>query len=102
MGKFLLEAHLKLFGPWENPEDLTRLSDNLLGTTNIDDMPWKVQISVWIGLTRHGRFTFAFVTSVSDTCMLSEFYFEDSCVVFSWVKSLGRPLLFEAYIRPSL
>ena len=65
-------------------------------------MQWKLQISFWRGLTRPRRFTFAFVTSVSDTCMLSELCFQDSCVVFLWVKSLGRPLLFEPYIRPRM
>ena len=82
MGKFLLEAHLKLFGPWENPEDLTHLSENLLGTKNIYDMHWKLQVSFWRDLTRHRRFSFTFVTSVSDTCMLLELYFQDFCVVF--------------------
>ena len=53
-------------------------------------------------MTRPRRFTFAFVTSVSGTCMLSKLYFQDSCVIFSWVKSLGRYLLSDAYIRPPL
>ena len=94
MGKFLLEAHLKLFGPWENPEDLTHLSENLLGTRNIYDMLWKLQISFWRDLTMPRRFSFASVTSVSDTCMMSELYFQDFCFVFSWVLSLGRPFTF--------
>ena len=44
--------------------------------------------------TRPRRFSFTFVTSVSDTCMLSELYFHDFCVVFSWVLSLGWPFTF--------
>ena len=57
-------------------------------------MPWKLQISFWRGLTRPRRFPFAFVTSVSNTCMLSELYFQEFCVVLSWVLSLGWPLTF--------
>ena len=83
-----------LIGPREHPRDLTHLSENLLGTRNIDDLPWKLQISFWRGLTRPRRFSFAFVTSVSDKCMMLELYFQDFCVVFSWVLSLGQPFTF--------
>ena len=52
------------------------------------------------GMTRLRRFTFAFVTSVSKIWKLSELYFLDFCVVFSWVRTnnLDDPLLFEASI----
>ena len=53
-------------------------------------------------LTRPISITFAFVTCVSDTCILSELYFQDLCVVFSWLNPLDDSLLFETYIRPQL
>ena len=45
-------------------------------------------------MTRPINNTFAFVSSVSDIGMLLEFYFQDFCIVFLWVKSFGRPLTF--------
>ena len=73
---------------------LTHSVEYHLGTINIYNRPWKLQLSFCRSLTQPRRFTFAFVTSVSNTCMLSELYFHDFCVVFSWVKSLGRPFSF--------
>ena len=41
------------------------------------------------GLTRPRSISCASVTSVFDTCMMSKLYFQNFCVVFSWVKSFG-------------
>ena len=49
---------------------------------NIYDMPWKVQISFWRGLTRPRKFTFAFVSSASYTCMVSELFSRLLCCLF--------------------
>ena len=88
------ESHLMLNGPNANPYDLRHLSDNLTGTTNIDDMPWKLQISVWIGLTRPRRFPFAFVCLTHTCCQ--------SCVFKTLVLSFhGSNHLDDPYfLRP--
>ena len=58
-------------------------------TPNILDCLTNLSEYLCGGMTRPRIFTFSFVSSVSGRYMLSELNFEDFCVVFSWVKSLG-------------
>ena len=46
------------------------------------------------GMTRPRSITFSFVSFISDTSMLSKLFFQDFCVIFLRVKSLGRPFTF--------
>ena len=58
-----------------------------LGTPNILDSSTNLSKYLCRGLTRPRIITFTFVNYVYDTCMLSELYFQDFCVVFLWFKS---------------
>ena len=60
-----------------------------LGTLNIFYSSRNLLEYLYGGLTRSGSFTFSFVNCVSYICILSELYFKEFCIVFSWVKSLG-------------
>ena len=60
-----------------------------LRTLNIFDSSRNLLEYLYGGLKILGSFTFSFVNSVSYICTLSELYFKDFCIVFSWVKSLG-------------
>ena len=65
-----------------------------LGTPNILESSINLLEYLCGGLTRPMSITFTFFSSVSNTCMMLELYFQNFCVVFSWVKSLGRPFPF--------
>ena len=54
-----------------------------LGTPNILGSLRNLSKYLSGGLTRPKSLILAFVTYFSDTCMLSELYFQDFCVVFS-------------------
>ena len=69
-------------------------TEDHLGKPNILDSSTNLSEYLCGSLTRPRIFTFTSVSSVSDTCMLSELHFQGFCVVFSWVKSLGRPFSF--------
>ena len=62
-----------------------------LRTPNIHDSSRNLSEYLCGGLTRPRGITFSIVNSISSTCMLSKLYFQDFYVVFSRVKSLGRP-----------
>ena len=83
------EAPLKLNGPQENLYELSMSTVDHPRTPNILDCLTNLSEYLCGGMTRPRIFTFSFVSSVSGKYMLSELYFEDFCVVFSWVKSLG-------------
>ena len=64
-------------------------AEDHLGILKILDSYMKsMRISVW-RLTKLKSSIFSFVSFVSNTCMLSELYFQDFCVVFSKVKLVG-------------
>ena len=46
LGLFILEAHYKLIGPREHPKDLAYSAKDHLGTINIYDRSWNLQISL--------------------------------------------------------
>ena len=72
------------------------MSENLLGTRNIYDMPWKLQIFFWRGLKRPRRFTFALsLLSLTHACC-------QSCIFKTFVLSFhGSNHLDDPYfLRP--
>ena len=69
-------------------------AEDYLGTSNILDSSRNMSKYLCGGLKRPISISFfSFFSSVSNTSMLSELYFQDF-VVFLRVKSLGRPFNF--------